>query len=518
MSSLFTSSRSSSKTRWVPGHAPSDSEADLLPKVNGVPARSGLWFTRRYTKLAVAFLIGLALFWAVISLGTNYWRWRDAPVVSAVLPDPIVRMPPDYARFHEYELQTSEQNGDFADTKYMFFANHARNSGWGNVMQELLLQALLAHRMGRTFVYYNYTWRDDGSQISYFDDKPIPSTIPLSALLQGPMLGAPSVTDPSAARPFAVTEDYYRRVCPEGERKYIRTEEVSSRLGGKVPTAANMIEKWVEVFGDLPDKCVEIPHDAPSNFDIFIFGDASRLLDVWPVLSTSPILQEFAWSPLVELAFDQNREAFAPTHVYVPPLGTQPLVAPARGSGAPSPSAARYAAIPGLLAFHIRRGDFAEHCANLARWGSAYVGHNAFPALPDRFGYPPDTTDDERVALQRPHCFPNMARSCGGGGGARGGTGGGPAGAGGHVFMTNAPGEWVDELREAVRATGGWRTVASSRELEVNWEQRFVKQAVDMLIGQRAEVFVGNGYSSLSGLVTMFRMANGIPPAQNRLL
>ncbi|TFY54518.1 hypothetical protein EVJ58_g8818 [Rhodofomes roseus] len=376
------------------GHAQSDSEADLLPKVNGVPSRNihgGVWFTRRYTKLAVAFLVGLALFLAVIALGAH-WKWRRAPVVAALLAEPE-RMPPDYARFHEYELQTSERHGDYADTKYIFFANHARNSGWGNVMQELLLQALLAYRMKRTFVYYNYTWRDDGSTISYYNGKPIPSTIPLSALMQGPILGTPSVTDPSAAHPFAVTEDYYYRVCPENERKYIRTEEVSSLLR-TTSTAGNMIEKWVEVFGELPAKCIEIPSDAPSNFDIFIFGDASRLLDVWPIFSKSPILQEFAWSPLVELAFDQNREVFAPTYVYVPPLGTLPMAL--SGSTAVSPSAARYAPIPGLLAIHLRRGDFSEHCTNLARWGSSYVGHNEFPELPDKFHYPPDTNDDDR--------------------------------------------------------------------------------------------------------------------------
>ncbi|KAH9838460.1 uncharacterized protein C8Q71DRAFT_531289 [Rhodofomes roseus] len=383
-------------------------------------------------------------------------------------------------------------------------------------MQELLLQALLAYRMKRTFVYYNYTWRDDGSTISYYNGKPIPSTIPLSALLQGPILGTPSVIDPSAAHPFAVTEDYYYRVCPENERKYIRTEEVSSLLG-TTSTAGNMIEKWVEVFGELPAKCIEIPSDAPSNFDIFIFGDASRLLDVWPIFSKSPILQEFAWSPLVELAFDQNREVFAPTYVYVPPLGTLPMAL--SGSTAVSPSAARYAPIPGLLAIHLRRGDFSEHCTNLARWGSSYVGHNEFPELPDKFHYPPDTNDDDRIALQRPHCYPSIQEVV-----ERAVEERAAQRAIGRpelvdvYFMTNGPKEWVDELTEAVRATGGWRTVASSRDLEVNWEQKFVKQAVDMLIGQRAQVFVGNGYSSMSGLVTMFRMANGIPPGQNRLL
>ncbi|KAI0964551.1 hypothetical protein AcW1_001343 [Taiwanofungus camphoratus] len=85
-------------------------------------------------------------------------------------------------------------------------------------------------------------------------------------------------------------------------------------------------------------------------------------------------------------------------------------------------------------------------------------------------------------------------------------------------IMTNAPTSWVDKLKAALLRTNYWDNVASSRDLLVNLEQKYVKQAVDMLIGQRAQVFVGNGFSSLSGLVTMLRMANGIDPNANRVL
>ena len=69
------------------------------------------------------------------------------------------------------------------------------------------MNALLAYRLNRTyahcpchqanvdrtsrcsFVYYNYTWRDDGTQFSRFNDKWIPSTIPLTALLAGKLHG-----------------------------------------------------------------------------------------------------------------------------------------------------------------------------------------------------------------------------------------------------------------------------------------------------------------------------------------
>lgn len=219
------------------------------------------------------------------------------------------------------------------------------------------------------------------------------------------------------------------------------------------------------------------------------------MLDAWPSLVQSPILREFTWSPLIEIAFDQNREVFAPTTVYVPPLGTIPMMAHPP-PGFISPSAARYAPIPGLLALHIRRGDFREHCANLARWGSGFEANNDFAEMPDKFGYPPDTDDDARIALQRPHCYPSVAEIV-----QRAVAERATQHAQGHApltdvyIMTNGADEWIAELKAALRASGGWRTVASSRDLQVNWEQKFVKQAVDMLIGQRAQVFVGNGVS-----------------------
>ena len=63
--------------------------------------------------------------------------------------------------------------------------------------------------------------------------------------------------------------------------------------------------------------------------------------------------------------------------------------------------------------------------------------------------------------------------------------------------MTNGARPWVTELKDALRETGGWNLIASSRDLELNWEQQYIAQAVDMLIGQRAQVIIGNGVGSL---------------------
>lgn len=253
-------------------------------------------------------------------------------------------------------------------------------------------------------------------------------------------------------------------------------------------------------------------------------------------MSSSPILQEFFWSSLVEYAFDRNRNVFSSTPDQIPPLRSVPLYPHSSGA---SPSASRYTPIPGLLALHIRRGDFDEHCTGLAKWRSSYVGFNSFPELPDRFSPPADSSDSEaeRVAQYQSHCLVGVAdvvrrvmqvredeRAAG-------------RELRDVYLMTNAPEEWIAEAKAALRDMDGprWRFIASSRDLVVSPEQKYVAQAVDMLVGQRSQVFVGNGvsigavrvccssysrppsqFSSLSGLVTMFRMANGLPPSQTR--
>ena len=154
----FTSSRNSSRSRLG---SSSDYEADLLPKANGsAPStpRSHIWLTRRYTKLFVATLIAFGLFFSVVTVGS---RWRlelrrvssGGPVLAVDPVDPESdRLPPDWARFREYELQTSEQHGDYPNTKYFFSANHARSesvSSYAN-REVSLSYATMAHICGRS--------------------------------------------------------------------------------------------------------------------------------------------------------------------------------------------------------------------------------------------------------------------------------------------------------------------------------------------------------------------------------
>ena len=63
-------------------------------------------------------------------------------------------------------------------------------------------------------------------------------------------------------------------------------------------------------------------------------------------------------------------------------------------------------------------------------------------------------------------------------------------------IMTNGERDWLAELKIALRHAYPWEHVVSSRDMTWTPEQKYVGQATDMLIGERADVFIGNGVSA----------------------
>lgn len=463
-------------------------------------------FRRRHTQIALASVV---LFLGAVGL------WLRLFLTGAVgIPKPILyalakdsKLPPLYSRFHQYELSLPQHHLDpaspnAAETQYFWIANHMTRNGWGNAMQELLLNSYLAYHANRSFVFNNFTWDEGVSDYSIYNLKPIPSRIPLTALIRGPTVGGPF--PPGDHAPLAVMKEFWDTTCQNPT--VIDNNAVVATWGGEDPTSQAIVDKWIGLLDASHDRCVEVAKDPRQLFDIWLLQDGNRLLDLWPAFSQSPILRHFRWSDLVELAFDTNREVFAPSNTVESNLMSVP-------DNVPSPE--RYTVIPGLLALHIRRGDFIRHCKRLAGWNANFVGYNAFPSLPDRELRPADLDPGALDELYRVRCFPEIdeivrkvenVRSTEAGRGMQ------------HLYiMTNAPADWILELKAALQHVGTWENIASSRDILVNKEQEYVKQAVDMLIGQRAQVFIGNGFSSLTGQVTMLRMANNFPAASNRL-
>ena len=204
---------------------------------------------------------------------------------------------------------------------------------------------------------------------------------------------------------------------------------------------------------------------------------SERLLDVIPDFFKSPIITEFRWSPLIEDILHRNFAHFSPDDPPHPSSDDDP-----------------YPIIEGLLVMHIRRGDFEEHCKTLAESNMTFTAFNQIEGIIDRFTVPPrgpkgHLTDEGARAYQKA-CYPTMqdivrrVEEIASKSGAR---------LKNIYIMTNGKREWVTQLKEAFLVAGHWDNIASSRDLELNDEQRYVAQAADMLIGQRAGVFIGNG-------------------------
>ncbi|PCH34414.1 hypothetical protein WOLCODRAFT_135702 [Wolfiporia cocos MD-104 SS10] len=488
-----------------PSHSSRQSEHDFLPGPydRQPPSLSWLrWHNKRYARIASFALLALCLFAFIRGFtgGEGLMSVEDAPENHI--------FPPLYQQYHEQELRLPQHNPNLPfpegrDGKFIWMANHVHASGWGNAMQELLLNSYLAYSAGRSFVFDNYTWNGDGSDYSDYNGKLIPSRIPLSAIIRGPTVGDPF--PPGDHAPRAVIKEYFDQVCPTP--RVISSDEVSHQLPDDA-SAQTVLERWVALLTAMPDRCVEIDRESLQIFSIWIFGSA-RALDIFPGFAASPIMKQFRWSPLIESAFAANRRTFAPLSGLEAFLPAFSFLGGSR--------AHPYPPIPGLLVLHVRRGDFVGHCMHLATWSSLWNGFNQFEALPDKFvPYPAGWGEltDENTQLYMRRCFPSVeqiitrveeVRATEEGRGLK------------SVFvMTNGAKEWVDELTAALMGTGHFKNVASSRDLKLNWEQKYVAQAVDMLIGERAQVLVGNGFSSLTSNIVMMRMAKGLPPATNR--
>ncbi|OJA20557.1 hypothetical protein AZE42_09786 [Rhizopogon vesiculosus] len=502
------------------------SNSTLPITTNSTSPNSRFSLTRRCTRL-LAGLAVLCLFLFFSRHGPNIELESDD---QSLADQQTHSLPPLYEKYHDYERHLPQHDlslpfPEGRDAKFFWTPNHVYNSGWGNAMQELLMNAVLAHTTRRALVFDNFTWERDAPDYSTYNGKLIPARIPLSAIISGPMIGAPFPHGDPAPR--AVSQEYFKKVCPN--TTIIDCMEVNEhlRLNNSVP-ALEIFDRWVEKLNSIEDPCVEIKLDSPQLFEIWLFG-SRRILSMWPILSKSPILSEFSWSPLILQAAAANADLFAPKSSsfqflpsYMNPSGRLPTHTTLHDVH-PILTPKNLDPVPELLALHIRRGDFADHCLHLGRWSSDFNGFNQFAALPDKWKVPTDitwgNTTEANLNMYLKACFPSIEqivekvqnvladqrRIHGSSNELK------------RVYiMTNGDVEWLGQLKEALMQVKKWDAIVTSRDLKLSWEAKPVAQSVDMLIGQRARVFIGNGFSSLTSNIVMFRMLMNLPPEDTR--
>lgn len=221
-----------------------------------------------------------------------------------------------------------------------------------------------------------------------------------------------------------------------------------------------------------------------------VYGQKERLLSIWPYLSTLPVLSHWKWSPLIHDAFEANREIVYPPSLY----------------WSESQASKVDKIMDGLLVMHLRRGDFVDHCRYLAKSNSDWNAFNSFPELPDQLD---QVLADARFSSENDeaymaHCYPTMEQIVDKVKTVREASRGPLE----YLYiMTNGDDAWVEELKLALGDLGGWAHIGSNRDLSLTWEQKFVAQALDMLVAQKAQVFIGNGVSRSLTLSFLFLSA-----------
>jgi hypothetical protein len=115
-------------------------------------------------------------------------------------------------------------------------------------------------------VFDNFTWSRVGNYSDY-NGKLIPSQIPLSTLVAGPLIGLPYANSTTThTHPRAVSRRYYNHVC--SKPYVISSDEVKHTLPGDT-SALETMNVWIEKLQSIEDRCVEIEIDTAQIFDIW---------------------------------------------------------------------------------------------------------------------------------------------------------------------------------------------------------------------------------------------------------
>jgi hypothetical protein len=208
----------------------------------------------------------------------------------------------------------------------------------------------------------------------------------------------------------------------------------------------------------------------------------SLILSLWPEFRDSPTSRLLKTSPLIDSAIHQNEGLF---------FDTTSIRNPSRYDK--------------LMAIHIRRGDYDDACHMLAKHNSTFYQWNLLPELPDPLITEPPLPgaprrDEEgwentpnNVAMVQQRCWPTEEQIVEK---IMGSKNEWEVLAGTKLnvlyVMTNGDEAWFTSLKNNLLARG-WDRVVAAVDLELNPEQFGVAMAIDMDIGRRAAVFIGNG-------------------------
>ncbi|KAF8595320.1 hypothetical protein BDV93DRAFT_501353 [Ceratobasidium sp. AG-I] len=456
----------------------------------------------RQAQLRPRQLVTLLFSFGVSSAVLLFWFWNGPERFSYL---GRAGFTPDVENFDDIflrEAQLPQHNLSLAypegsDGRFVRFSNQVWRLGWNNVLQERLLNTILTYESNRAPVFSSFeAWahppRDDTTPSG---DREV-LVVPYTALLSGPTAGSPWPKGDS--HPRAISQSWWEVVCPPSKRHILDGHQVMDKIG-KDSDGIRLLTEWTKVVRDAPGGCLEIT--GTRAFDYLLIG-STRVLSLWDTFSKHPVVLGLGESDVVADAVSRNLHKLQSNSQF----DRRPLSSKASDI------------IPGLVALHIRRGDYVEdksanrgHCVLFARWESSFSGWSQLPQLPDKFVLPPRNgvelgqTSPELIDYYHQRCLPTptqVASRLHSLKSEKRLT---------HVFIaSNAEPSYLSELRSAL-ASDEWApdAIITSADLELGWRGVSVGVAVDMAIMTRAEVFIGNGLSSLTSNVVMRRLTTG---------
>ncbi|KAG6860179.1 hypothetical protein C0995_014749 [Termitomyces sp. Mi166 len=398
-------------------------------------------------------------------------------------------VPPTWEKLKQWERDLPQHNINLPfpegkNGRYVKFSNQVKRLGWNNALNEILMNTHLAYESKRAYVFQPHVWKEEHYAWPpevYRNHEFLPHT-PLNAIISGPSAGGP--WDMGDDAPRSISEEWFDVVCPPEERRIINTREVKPNIGWA--DGIDIFNHWKKILLDATERCIEVEPEHhtkdfyPQTFDLWLWG-STRVLSLWPMFSQSPTSRLLEPSPIVLSAVERNTYLFNPS-------GPRPELPVSR-----SP-------YERMLAIHARRGDFKEACLHLAKWNSTFYSWNLLEELPDSFTPPPGGKEGENtpenIENYLEHCLPQfddvVAKVRDSRYEYQQQSKAGPKTLDVLFLLTNAKGEWLDQLKATLKEDG-WHTIVTSKDLELDQEQTEVNMAVDMEIARRAAVFVGNG-------------------------
>ncbi|KIK54833.1 hypothetical protein GYMLUDRAFT_206131 [Collybiopsis luxurians FD-317 M1] len=269
--------------------------------------------------------------------------------------------------------------------KYLWFDGALWGHGLNNVLQESFVMAYVAQLSHRSYVFEDHVWSKSPLPYTLYDFALRPSRIPMNAFISGPSAGGPWPDGNIANR--AVSLEFFNSVCRPEERIVLSTKDapVDASFGKGADEIVNWFVTELRRVEDEP--CVVIGSEGKMLFDFELFG-TKRILPIFTSLLESPILANFAWSPLVLSAVARNFAILQPDDLSDLYPSPPPPSLPASSSSQHQSNSNRRpqsGVLSGVVAVHLRRGDYSRHCYRLVGWDYQYMGVNQYEGLPDRF-------------------------------------------------------------------------------------------------------------------------------------